>query len=71
MSTTENLGAFDPNTALVADLNARRVRPGSQPTDPDLAQYMPATHLWRVSTGGGDAQDIQTDVWGVAARPIR
>ncbi len=61
----------DPNTALVADLNARRVRPGALPTDSDMAQYMPATHLWRVDAGGGGAQDVLDDVWGVASRPIR
>ena len=61
----------DPNTALVNALNARQVRPGSLPTDPELAQYMPATHLWRVSLTGDSAGDIADNVWGVAARPVR
>jgi hypothetical protein len=61
----------DPNTLLVNDLNLRRVRPGSQPTDPEMAKYMPQTHLWRVSVDGASSDDVATDVWGVAARPIR
>jgi hypothetical protein len=61
----------DPNTLLVQDLNARRVRPGSVPDDPELAKYMPATHLWRVDVDGDEVMDIADDVWGVTARPIR
>jgi hypothetical protein len=61
----------DPNTALVSALNARQVRPGAQPTDPDMAQYLPQTHLWRVSVIGSSVEDVADNVWGVAARPIR
>jgi hypothetical protein len=62
----------DPNTRLVADLNARQVRPGSSPTDPEmLATYLPATHLWRIEASGSSAGDLLDDVWGVSARPIR
>ena len=61
----------DPNTLLVQDLNARRVRPGSAPDDPELAKYMPATHLWRVDVNGEGEVDIADNVWGVTARPIR
>jgi len=61
----------DPNTALVQALNARQVRPGSLPNDPALAQYMPATHLWRISAIGSSADDVATNVWGLAARPVR
>ncbi len=61
----------DPNTALVAALNGRQVRPGSVPSDPAMAQYMPLTHLWRVDTDGNSAQDLLDNVWGIAARPIR
>lgn len=61
----------DPNTALITALNARQVRPGSSPTDEALAQYWPATHLWRVDLNGETDADILDDVWGVAARPIR
>lgn len=61
----------EPNVALVQDLNARRVRPGAQPTDPEMQKYMPATHLWRVAIDGSEALDITEDVWGVAARPRR
>jgi hypothetical protein len=61
----------DPNTRLVSDLNLRRVRPGAQPTDPDMAKYMPLTHLWRIDAAGDGAQDVADGVWGVAARPIR
>jgi hypothetical protein len=61
----------DPSTALVKALGARQVRPGAQPTDPDMAQYIPQTHLWRVSVTGSSVEDIADNVWGVAARPIR
>jgi hypothetical protein len=61
----------DPNTQLVSDLNLRRVRPGSLPTDPEMAKYMPLTHLWRVAADGASAEDVAQGVWGVAARPIR
>jgi hypothetical protein len=61
----------DPNTLLVDDLNLRRVRPGSQPTDPEMAKYMPQTHLWRVDVNGASSEDVATDIWGVVARPIR
>jgi hypothetical protein len=61
----------DPNTLLVNDLNARRVRPGSRPDDPEMAKYMPLTHLWRVAADGSTAEDIADGVWGVAARPVR
>ncbi len=61
----------DPNTLLVDDLNRRRVRPGSQPTDPEMAKYMPQTHLWRVDINGASSDDVTTDVWGLVARPIR
>jgi hypothetical protein len=61
----------DPNTQLVDDLNRRRVRPGSQPTDPEMAAYMPQTHLWRVDIDGASSEDVAVGVWGLAARPIR
>lgn len=61
----------DPNTALVNAWNARQVRFDATSTDPALAQYMPGSHLWRVGAGGGDAQDVAQNVWGLAARPIR
>jgi len=62
----------DPNRALVQALNARQVRPGSQAADPALAQYLPATHLWRIpAEGGGQPTDLLDDVWGLAARPVR
>ncbi|MBN2304201.1 MAG: PD40 domain-containing protein [Anaerolineae bacterium] len=61
----------DPNTALVNAWNARQVRFDAQPTDPGLAGYMPASHLWRVSVDGGDVQDVAANVWGLAARPVR
>lgn len=61
----------DPNTALIEALNARQVRPGSVPGDPAMAQYMPATHLWRVDVDGDTAEDVLDNVWGLAARPIR
>lgn len=61
----------DANVALVEALNARRVRPGSSPTDPELTDLWPATHLWRIDLVGGEDEDILDDVWGVTARPIR
>lgn len=61
----------DPNSSLVAAFNARQVRPGALPTDPDLAKYMPATHLWRVSAIGSSVEDVADNVWGLAARPVR
>ena len=62
----------DPNVALVEALNARRVRPGSSPIDPALADLWPQTHLWRVDINGAqEPADIRDDVWGVVARPIR
>jgi hypothetical protein len=61
----------DPNTALVNALNARQVRPGSAATDPALAQYIPATHLWRIPAEGGEGVDLLDDVWGLASRPVR
>lgn len=61
----------DPNTDLITALNARQVRPGASPTDPDLDKYWPATHLWRIDLTGDNDEDILDDVWGVTARPIR
>ena len=61
----------DPNTLLVNDLNARRVWPGAQPTDPEMQVYLPATHLWRVPAEGGAGEDIAENVWGLAVRPAR
>ncbi len=61
----------DPNTLLVSDLNARRVWPGAQPTDPEMQVYMPATHLWRVPAEGGAGEDIAENVWGLATRSVR
>jgi hypothetical protein len=61
----------EPNTALVGAINNGQVPPGTLPTDPVLAQYMPATHLWRVDVVSGSPVDVLDDVWGVAARPIR
>ncbi len=61
----------DPNTALVNAWNARQVRFDAQPTDPALAGYMPATHLWRIDASGGSDADIADNVWGLAARPVR
>jgi hypothetical protein len=61
----------DPNIALVSALNAGSILPGTLSTDPALAPYMPATHLWRVDVGGGGSLDVVDNVWGVVARPIR
>jgi hypothetical protein len=61
----------DPNTALVNAINNGYIPAGTVSTDPALAQYMPQTHLWRVAVDGSSATDLQTDVWGLAARPIR
>lgn len=61
----------EPNTALVGAINNGQVPPGTLPTDPVLAQYMPATHLWRVDVVSGSPVDVLDDVWGVAARPVR
>ena len=61
----------DPNTALINAWNAGEVRYDAQPTDADMAGYMPQTHLWRVSADGSESVDVLTDVWGLAARPIR
>lgn len=61
----------DPNVALVQALNARQVRPGSNPTNPELAPLWPATHLWRIATDGSGDGDVLDDVWGVVARPVR
>ncbi|NLE50596.1 MAG: hypothetical protein GX613_04260 [Chloroflexi bacterium] len=60
-----------PNTALVNAINAGQVPAGTQPTDPALAQYMPATVLWRVDIDTGAPVDVRDDVWGLAARPLR
>ena len=61
----------EPNRALVDAINAGQVPAGTQPTDPALAQYMPATVLWRVDIDTGAPVDVRDDVWGLAARPLR
>lgn len=61
----------DPNVALLNALNARQVRPGISPLDPELAPLWPTTHLWRIAADGASAGDVLDDVWGVVARPVR
>lgn len=61
----------EPNRALVEAINAGRVPAGAQPADPALAAYMPATQLWRVDVETGVPVDVRSDVWGLAARPLR
>lgn len=66
----------DPNRSIVTALNNRQVRFDLSPHDPALVErHMPATHLWRIPAAGvsegGTAQDLFSDVWGLAARPIR
>lgn len=62
---------IESNRALVEALNAGTIPLDSVPTDPALAAYMPASHLWRVSVTDGTAADVRDDVWGLAARPLR
>ena len=61
----------EPNRALVEAINAGQIPAGAQPGDPALARYMPSTALWRVDVESGFPVDVRTDVWGLAARPLR
>jgi hypothetical protein len=64
--------AVERNTRLVEDLNAGRLPPDLDPMDPRLlTDYLPSTILFRIKPDGTEALSIMTDVWGVAARPLR
>ena len=61
----------ESNAALIQELNGGTVPISASPTDPALSGVMPQTHLWRVDVENGTAADVQTNIWGLAARPLR
>ncbi|NDJ87087.1 MAG: hypothetical protein GYB66_14510 [Chloroflexi bacterium] len=58
------------NARLVADLNAGRLPADISTDDPRLiAEYLPGSILYRITSDGSEAFSIMADVWGVRARP--
>lgn len=60
------------NERLVNDLNAGFLPDNLDPNDARLVnEYLPSTILFRIKTDGTESLSILTNVWGLAARPIR